>query len=292
VTVGRFLGVPIRLHWTMAVVIAGLVAAGQGWPAALAMVAVLCHELSHVAVARALGIDVAEIELMPYGGRAELVGLESQDPAVEAMVAVAGPVASLLVALGTRMLTHLLPGPNALATVFVDANLGLAALNLLPAAPLDGGRLWRALRAGQVGYHRAEGEVRRVAEILGMAAGVAGLAFVAFGQVIWQLLILSAFLGWAARQPPRAAFWPVRDLAVRQALFLTRPVWGLKDYAVREDAALRDVLREMRPRRLHRVAVLGPGQEFLGTLWEKDVLRGLLDLGPDATAGELLDRQN
>jgi stage IV sporulation protein FB len=292
VTIGRLLGVPVRVHWTMLLLIGGAVAAGQGWAVALAAIAVVTHELAHVAVARSLGLDVAEVELWPFGGRADLVGLESQDPAVESMVAVAGPVASLLLASVTRALETTLPGPNPLAGFFVSANVALALLNLLPALPLDGGRIWRALRAGRVGYRRAEAEVRRAGYAVSMALAMVSMAAAAFSRLLWQPLVLAGFLLWASRAPSRALYWVVRDLAVRQAAFLTRPVWTLKDYAVREDALLRDVLGEMRPRQLHRVAVLTLRQEFLGTLWERDILAGLADLGPDATVGELLHRQN
>jgi stage IV sporulation protein FB len=292
VTVATVLGAPIRVHWLWMGLLLVLVLLGQGWMAVLAAAAVLIHELAHVAVARSLGYAVTAVHLTPYGGRADIVGLEAGERAPEALVALAGPAVSLLVGLAADVVAASVPGVHPLLTFFVEANAGLGFLNLLPAAPLDGGRLWRSLRAGRVGYHRARDEVRRWGIGLSLTAAAVALVAAAFGQVVWQFGVLAALLAWPLRDPDRGALWPVRDLAVRAAWFRARPVWGVADYAAREDAAVRDVLHEMRPLRLHRIAVLSVDQEYLGTLWERELLAALEASGPGTRLGSLISRQN
>lgn len=265
---------------------------GQGWFVVLAFLAVTAHEVAHVTVARSLGLDATEIELMPFGGRTRMAGLDSREPSVEALVAAAGPLSSSLLAAVTVACRPFVPVNPALADFFVHVNLGLALFNLLPAGSLDGGRIWRALRAPQVGYERAEREVSRAARAAALLLLVAALVAAVFGLLWWQLLVVAGLLYWAGERSPRFAYWAVRDLGTRQSQFLEHPVWVVEDFAVREDARLLDVLEAMRPRHLHRVAVLGFDQRHLGDVWEKDLLAALVAEGPDSAVGELVPRQN
>jgi stage IV sporulation protein FB len=218
--------------------------------------------------------------------------LEGQDPATEAIVAMAGPLSSLLLAALTATWGRWIDANRHLTNFFLWANIALALFNLIPAGPLDGGRIWRAMRSRSIGYHRAADEVRQMALAASVMLGLAGLGLAAFGRLEWHLLALAMFMAWASQRPDRAAYWPVRDLVVRQAQWVKRRVWVVEDFAVREDAPLHDVLREMRPRQLHRVTVFGPGQKLLGVLWERDLLEGLSKHGPETTVGTLIRREN
>lgn len=289
---GRVLGVPLKLHWSLLVVMAAYVAAGQGYQMALGFLAVFGHELAHVAVARILGMDVDGVELLPFGGVARLSGLDSEDPARQSLVAMAGPLSSLLLAAIAVSVPMLWPVNPILLKFFVEVNVGLALFNLIPAGPLDGGRLWRALRASRVGYRQARQEVRRVAEVAALALVAWFFLLAAFGVLWWQAVLLAAFLWWAAHRPDEGAAWAVRDLAVREAAWHHRSVWLVEDFAVREDAPLAEVLAAMRPRKVHRVAVLTAGQDMLGTVWERDLLEGLAQSGPQTPVRQLVHRHN
>lgn len=99
--------------------------------------ALLIHELAHAVVARRQGLRVLDITIWPLGGMARMEGLLDR-PQAEAPVAVAGPLANLLLAVPCL----LLPGPIAAAAGWINLILGLG--NLVPAFPLDGGRILRA----------------------------------------------------------------------------------------------------------------------------------------------------
>jgi stage IV sporulation protein FB len=289
---GRLLGVPIRIHVLLGAALAAALAGGQGPLALLAFVAVTAHELGHVIAARGLGLNVDRVELWPFGGWSVVTGLESRDPPTRAVVAMAGPLASLLLAWVTWITRQMWATNPKLAADFIDVNLALALFNLLPAGPLDGGRLWAAFRARRVGYRRAMEEVRRVG--LWLAASVGGVALVAaaFGALRVDLFAVAAFLAWAAGRRDESGYWPLRDLAVREAAFARQPIWVVEDFAVREDAPIGAVVQEIRPRRLHRVAVLSREQTLLGMIWERDLFRGLAERGPQVPVRELLRPPN
>lgn len=108
---------------------------------------VLAHELSHAFVARAYGLNARRVTLFFFGGVAQ-IGREADDPATEFRVALAGPLASLVLAALLTMVARLAnPGRSWFPGVwgaFAAINLALAAFNLLPGFPLDGGRILRS----------------------------------------------------------------------------------------------------------------------------------------------------
>ncbi len=155
-------GIPIRVHFTFVLVIAAvaLYAAALGESVALALLMLLLlfaslvlHELGHAVAARFLGVQTREIVLYPIGGRAKLAGTPTGG--LELCIAAAGPlfnlVAAILVLIASTLsgtsISLTAPEPTvayALASLFWS-NVALFALNLLPAFPMDGGRILRGL---------------------------------------------------------------------------------------------------------------------------------------------------
>ena len=122
----------------------------------------LVHELAHALVARTIGVPTAEIRLFVFGGVARIAG-EPADAGGEALVAMAGPLASVILAGLFALASWAVAGPagDLLAWLFVG-NLVVAGFNLLPGFPLDGGRVARALvwRAHRAAPARHQGHRR------------------------------------------------------------------------------------------------------------------------------------
>lgn len=143
--IGRLFGITVRLH---ALFVLMLVLVLLLWPRlALALPilfgCVLLHELGHGLVAQRFGIRVLDITLWPLGGMARMSTIP-EDPRIEASIAIAGPAVNF--ALAALALPFLfLAGPLApLVQFFLAVNLLMGLFNLLPAFPMDGGRLLRA----------------------------------------------------------------------------------------------------------------------------------------------------
>lgn len=219
-SVGRVAGIPIRLHWTLFLLVAfvALVDSGSGANAVVAGLAwivalfgsVVAHEMAHSIVARRRGVRVIGIVLFPLGGLSQLEAMPTAS-GDELSVAVAGPLTSLilgllLLAAGTTTGAHVWP-PTLLAGSWWARlgwlNLLLGAFNLLPALPMDGGRILRAVLEPRRGHLEATLLAGRIARSMGMALLVFGFLF-----DIWLLLIgLFVLLGAraeeeAARHPP------------------------------------------------------------------------------------------
>ncbi|MFC4944961.1 site-2 protease family protein [Pseudonocardia sp. GCM10023141] len=274
--IGRFDGVPIEIHWSVLVIVA-LVAnvlamtvlpggapglpGGAYWSVALVVgvllvASVAAHELAHVAVARHYGIEVRRVRLWLVGGASELV-TEPDRPWRQVVVAAVGPLLSLLTggALLAVAAVGTVGGWPALLTVAIGwlatMNLLLGAFNLLPGAPLDGGRVLYGL-VWAATADRAKG--RRAAvlsgQLIGAALAVLGvvLLWTGYWDGLWLMLI-----GWfvmssaAAERAVAATAARVQGLQIKDAMRpidTVAPAWwtaaAFADQVVRRGAAAID----------------------------------------------------
>jgi Zn-dependent protease len=164
--------------------------------AALFFASVLAHELSHALVARRFGVTVRDITLFVFGGAATLEG-DARTPRQEALIAVAGPLCSLLLG-GAFYLLGVAVGQEQVAAVvgwlaFINVTLGL--FNMIPGFPMDGGRLLRALlwkvRGDQLAATRNAATVGRGFGYLLIGVG----AYIAFEGEVFSGIWL-ALIGW------------------------------------------------------------------------------------------------
>jgi len=222
-TILRVRGIPIRLHLSLLVFLPyvayaatrqfGAIARSFGvtpdevhlppllWGFLLAVglfVAVLIHELAHSLVALRSGARVQSITLMMLGGVSLIEG--ELPPAKEAWMAFAGPLASFVLAGASYLVYSFAPLPTEvlvalLAFAFTNAVLGV--FNLLPAFPMDGGRVLRGLLATRLGRERATVVASRIGQ--GMA-----VLFAVYGLWTWNLiLVLIAWFVWSGAAAAR-----------------------------------------------------------------------------------------
>lgn len=206
--------IAILLAWALAqgyfpAVHEGLSKAAYWWMGAIAVIglflSILLHELGHSVVARAHGMEIKGITLWLLGGVAEMAD-EPPSPAAEFFMAIAGPIVSVILAVLFFFLSQFFgrAEPTAIASVLrylAMLNMILAIFNLIPAFPLDGGRVARAvLWAWKGDYRWATSVAARMGSMFGialMAFGVvAALTGAGLGALWW--VILGMFVRFAA----------------------------------------------------------------------------------------------
>lgn len=208
---GRIFGIPTRIHASFALVllwvgISTWTAAHSGLAVifgvvfALAVFAcVLLHEFGHALVARRFGVETRRITLLPIGGVAELEQVPD-DPRAEMWIALAGPAVNLAIAAGLALLglvTGAFAAGGLLGLVFTGllwANLMLALFNLVPAFPMDGGRVFRAWAQRRYGRLKATRMAAKLGRWLALGFGLWGL----FGGNPVMVLV-AVFVYFAAR---------------------------------------------------------------------------------------------
>ena len=196
---GRLFGIPLQVRVSFLVMLAAVLLFMGGlagvFVVLLAFGSIILHELGHALTARKLGISVSAIELHFFGGVARLTRQPSS-ARDEALIAAAGPAVSFALA-GLGYTLYAITGFGGFA-LFGVVNLIIALFNLLPALPMDGGRIFRALLSKRVGFQRATEISVKVSRAVSITFGVFGLAFM---QI--QLLLL-AFVLWSMASAERA----------------------------------------------------------------------------------------
>lgn len=264
---------------------------GQGKQMLIAFLVITLHELTHAVVAESYGLTVDRIEIWPFGGIARISGVSAQEPYVETMIAVVGPLQNFLLAAVAWLAAKVLPFDGYWVSYFIEVNLVLGAVNLLPVSPLDGGHLAKAYLARMVGYDRAGQIIRRWGILIAQVMLVITAISFVFGRPLLSLGLFGGFLYWGAKKNDKnGAYLIVRDMYLRPSVFKKRPLWSVDDFAVRFDTPISHVLKSMRPLKYHRVVVLDADLHKLGTLYEEDIIRGMENHGPTSPVGQLLVR--
>jgi Zn-dependent protease/CBS domain-containing protein len=215
--IGRFSEIDVRVHWTFLLLVAFFAFLGYQSSGTLAgaltpiavivalFICVLLHEFGHSLVAQRLGIVVRSITLLPIGGVSNLESLPEK-PSDEVKITLAGPLVNVVLApiffgvgllLGAepRMPTDLFTGIGSVGQFFFYLgylNVVLAVFNLLPAFPLDGGRILRGLLATRLGALRATEIASRVGQLFALAFFIIGLLG---GNFLLALIGVFVFFG-------------------------------------------------------------------------------------------------
>jgi Zn-dependent protease/CBS domain-containing protein len=294
----RLFGVPVRLHFTFVLLVIFLIAweARDGWSGmanvafVLSMFAsVVLHELGHATMARRYGIRTVDIVLYPIGGVARLE--RNPRPAEELWIALAGPAVNVLI-------TGLLFGALAVMRKPLDinsvgspdaahlllrigfGNLILAAFNMIPAFPMDGGRVLRAFMA----RHTAEDVATRRAATAGrFLAILIGLAGLLTGQFMLMFIALFVYLGASQETAVVEGRTLTHGVLVRNTM--------VTDYRTLEHGnTIREAANLLLATSQHDFPVV-LGSQVIGLLGRTALLRGMAEAGPDAYVASIMDRE-
>src|SRR5438874_13291101 len=188
----RVAGIQLRIHVTFLLLIGWLAfryyaeggtaaAAGSVFFILLLFACVVLHEFGHAFAAKAFGINTPDITLLPIGGVARLERMP-EEPVQELIIAVAGPLVNVVIALGLfiadgaqALLNPAAVEAGGLIAQLLTINIMLVLFNLLPAFPMDGGRVLRALLATRMSYARATQVAATVGQGFAFVFGFLGL---------------------------------------------------------------------------------------------------------------------
>lgn len=257
-------GLPVPAYWAM-----GLVAA------LLLFASIVLHELGHALTARRLGVPIRGITLFLFGGVAEMAD-EPPTAKAELLVAIAGPIVSVVLGvgfLGVAAATTVAGGPApvvAVAAVLGSINLALVVFNMIPAFPLDGGRVLRSLL-----WHW-KGDLRWATRVSSRTGNALGLALIAFGvltaistgELVGGLWL--ALIGMFVRSAARMSY---QQLLLRRALE-GEPVARFMHpdpVAVPRAISVADLVSDYVYRHHHKIFPVVDGDRLVGCVSTKEV---------------------
>jgi Zn-dependent protease/CBS domain-containing protein len=286
----RIAGISINIHISFLLLLALFASGGLKWLFIIVAVFffVTLHELCHSLAARQFGIRVSEITLLPIGGVASMARLPEK-PSQEFLISVAGPAFNIAVILVFFFPLKILLGPEVLMHPLSTAtwpltvayiywiNLMLALFNLIPAFPMDGGRVLRALLAQKMGYLAATRIAVRSGHIF-------ALIFAYFGLIRFNIILIAIaiFIYMAASSEEM-------QVDVREALkkLRVRDILSRDFLTVSGDATLADVLAMMLHSRQEDFPVVDEGR-VSGFLTRRDIIVNVHGSGTAMPAKEAM----
>jgi Zn-dependent protease/CBS domain-containing protein len=297
VNIGSIAGTAVRIHITFLIFLAWIFAAGwasggatAAWSGLVFLIllfaCVLAHEFGHILTARAFGVPTPDVTLLPIGGVARLERIP-EAPWEEFLIAIAGPLVNVVIAVGLATLMgadlsaqHLAAMESSKVSLvdrLAEVNLFLALFNMIPAFPMDGGRVLRALLAIRLGHVRATEVAAMIGQAFAFVLGFAGL--------LWNplLIFIAIFVYLAASS--EAQLVTVRAMARGvpvSAAMMTEFATLTPDEHI--DAAVETLLRTSQS----EFPVIDPDHRIVGLLGRADMIRALKQLGPDARVSQAM----
>jgi stage IV sporulation protein FB len=296
--IGSIAGTVIRVHITFLLFLGWIFAASwvSGGPHAawqglafmvLLFACVVAHEFGHIFTARAFGVTTPDVVLLPIGGVARLERIP-EEPREEFLVAIAGPlvnvaIAGVLVLLAGAHLSagdlHAVESPRAsMIDRLAAVNLFLAVFNMIPAFPMDGGRVLRALLATRLGYVRATEIAAFIGQGVAFALGFFGLLSTNPILIFIAIFVYLAASAEAHMVAIRAMSHGVPVSAAMMTQFAT----------LAPEAHVDEAVQTLLHTSQSEFPVIDAAGKPVGLLGRGDLIRALKELGPDARVGDAM----
>lgn len=294
--IGVFKGTVLRVHVTFFLLLAWI--GGSAWFAGgpqaalesvifivLLFACVVLHEFGHVLAARRYGVQTPDITLLPIGGVARLERIPEK-PSQEFVVAIAGPLVNVVIAaILLLVLGGILPPDSmdlddpgvSLVARLAGANIFLVLFNLIPAFPMDGGRMLRALLAYWLGYARGTRIAATIGQIVAFGFGFLGL----FGNPLLLFIALFVYLGASAEAHAAQVREVSRGLLARDAMLSRFESLSLS-------SRIEEAVQKLLATSQHEFPVVDDAGGLRGLVTRDDIIRGLREKNPDAPVVEIM----
>jgi len=299
-TVGKIAGTAVRVHVTFLLFLIWIWAAyyqqggaNAAWEGVafvvLLFLCVLLHEFGHVLAAKRYGVNTPDITLWPFGGIANLERIPEK-PSEELVVAIAGPLVNVAIAALLLLFLGTTIDPAALMKIedpkidlvakLAGANIFLVLFNMIPAFPMDGGRVLRALLAIKLGFARATELAASVGQTLAIVLGLIGI----FSNPMLVIIAIFVFLAAAGE----AGHVQLRQVA-RSALVADAMI--TKFESLGPQSRVQDAVEELIRTTQKEFPVVDGGGRLRGVLTRDAMIRALKERGPDTPVIEVMDSE-
>ena len=298
-TLGRVAGTAIRIHVTFLLFLVwiwaayyqrgGTEAAWEGTAfIVLLFLCVLLHEFGHVLAAKRYGINTTDVTLWPFGGIASLERMPDK-PSEELVVAIAGPAVNVVIAavliffLGATLnpedLTEIQDPTVSMAAKIAGANIFLVLFNLIPAFPMDGGRVLRAILAMRMGHARATQWAAAIGQGFAVAFGILGIFSGNVMLVVIAVFVFLAASGEAGYAQLRAV---TRGNLVADAMITKFESLGTQ-------STVNDAVELLIRTTQKEFPVVDGGGRLRGVVTRDSMIKALKERGPEAPVLEIME---
>ena len=291
-TIGRFFGVKFRLNLFFLILLLLYLLMGVLPYGLIAFAVVFIHEMAHSITARILGLKVTEVELLPFGGVARIEDFLEADPKVEMLTAAVGPLSNLVLIVGAVIGQKTGLVESQFLPFFIKVNAMIGIFNLIPALPLDGGRIYRAFMAQRIGFKEATEQAvnnGKLFAIIFVCLGTIGMYYRLTG---FDFFIIAIFLYYsAAKEKGYAMLLFLRHLTRKKDELRKSGVLPIKQIVVEEETLLKDIIKHFVPKKFHLILVLDQNMEVAGVLTEYEIIEDAFSKGLNLKVKDSLEEK-
>lgn len=244
----------------------------------ISFVLVVLHELVHYGTAVFFGFSGFDIKILPIGAVLRLRDLDEATPMEDLLISLSGPVFNLILAAACYIISTLYPGN--IMNFLVKSNLALGLFNLVPAFPLDGGRVLRDILSTKIIYRRANEITVKVSIFLGYCILCSFVFLLVLGIPDYNTAIIGAFVIISSyKEKERIVYIIMGDIIRKRSKFIARKYIENKSISIYYKGDLINVLSIMDKNKYNIFTVLDDEMAVMDVLYEEDIVQGLKEFG-------------
>lgn len=250
------------------------------------LIIIFIHELVHLITARAMGFSGFTIDILPIGTTLRVKELDEAEPMEDMIISLSGPVSNIILALTLFLINIFMENP--IIYKFAFYNLIIGIFNMIPAFPLDGGRILRDILNFKFLYKKSNKIALNVSIVIGYIFGAVFLIMLLWGEIYIDLAIFSIFILIVSyREKRRIAYLIMGYILKKREKLINRGYLENKSISVYFKLNILQLIELIDKNKYNEFIVLNKEMKVIGVLYEEDILNAIKDLG-NITLEELI----
>lgn len=262
---------------------------GLVWQMFALVLALSVHELAHILTAKSFGYTIASIEILPFGGIIDIEQLEDSTSDLDILIILAGPMANFVTAIFLMFLVSNKFFSFDVCKQFINRQLYLGFFNLLPALPLDGGRIFVLWLRQKVSFISAVKIAARTGRIIAFILTVVGIVGCLLKKFFIDFVIIGVFLFLESKkEEKKAPITFIKYTTKKKETLLKQGCLPIKSIVVIDKTPVKDIMYLFMPREYYLVYVLDEKMKIKDCLTESEIFNKIIEKGLDINIQDLL----
>lgn len=253
---------------------------------------ILIHELSHGLAAMTSGTKIQEIKLLPIGGVVKLDNTMGFTLGEEIFVSAAGPMSNVVLSAAVFFLQENYGWKSSGLDFIIIGSLFIGAFNLIPALPLDGGKILRCILAYFISYKSATKLVSVFSRIIGVLLIMFNIYLFSLGSYNFTFILVGIFIFYQTKKEyEMATYVTMKDIVEKKESLNKSGSMDSQHITVLPQTSLKDIFAQFTPKKFHIIYVLDERYALKGIVTEDQVLNAIISDGMNAKVKNILEKR-